>query len=106
MVGNDLCDLTIAELGEKIASKEVSPIEVVEAHLACIEALNPMLNAFITVAHDRARAEAKQATEEVVAGNIRSPLHGIPIGVKDIIDSPGVRTTQGSRFLSNYFPSE
>ena len=106
MVGNDLCDLTIAELGEKIAAKEVSPIEVVDAHLACIEALNPTLNAFITVAHDRARAEAKQATEEVVAGNIRSPLHGIPIGVKDIIDSAGVRTTQGSSFFSDNVPTE
>lgn len=106
MSATELCNLTIAELGEKIAGREISPVEVTEAHLERIDALNPKLNAFITVAHDRARAEAKAAEQEVAVGNIRGPLHGVPIGVKDIIDSAGVRTTQGSSFFFNNVPDE
>jgi len=106
MSANELCDLTIAEMAAKIASKEASPVEVTEAHLAKIEALNPKLNAFITVAHDRARAEAKAAEAEVAAGKIRGPLHGIPIGVKDIIATEGVLTTQGSSFYRDNIPGE
>lgn len=103
---SELCDLTIAELGERIAAKDVSPVEVTDAHLERIDALNPTLNAFITVAHDRAREEAKQAESEIAVGRYRGPLHGIPIGVKDIIDTAGVRTTQGSSFFSNNVPEE
>jgi aspartyl-tRNA(Asn)/glutamyl-tRNA(Gln) amidotransferase subunit A len=106
MSASELCKFTISELSEKIASKDVSPVDVTNAHLEQIDALNPTLNAFITVAHDRARAEAKESADEVVAGKIRGPLHGIPIGVKDIIDSANVRTTQGSSFFSNNVPDK
>ncbi len=106
MSGSELCELTIVELGEKIAAKDVSPLEVTDAHLERIDALNPTLNAFITIAHDRAREEAKEATEEIAAGKLRGPLHGIPIGVKDIIDSAGVRTTQGSSFFTDNVPDQ
>ena len=71
-----------------------------------IDALNPTLNAFTTVAHDRARTEAKAAEDEIAAGRIRGPLHGVPIGVKDIIDTAGVRTTQGSSFFRDNVPEE
>ena len=106
MPTSELCNYTIAELGEKIVTKDISPVEVTEAHLEKIDALNPKLNAFITVAYDRARAEAKKAEDEITAGKIRGALHGIPIGVKDIIDSAGVRTTQGSSFFSTNVPDK
>ena len=89
-----------------IAAKDVSPVEVTDAHLDRIDALNPVLNAFVTVAHDRAREEARQAEDEITGGKYRGPLHGVPIGVKDIIDTAGVRTTQGSSFFSNNVPEE
>ena len=106
MEATGICDLTIADLSKRIAGGELSPVEVTEAHLARIDALNPVVNAFTTVAHERARAEAKMAEEEIAAGNIRGPLHGVPIGVKDIIDTAGVRTTQGSSFFRDNVPAE
>ena len=106
MEATGICDLTIADLSKRIAGGELSPVEVTEAHLARIDALNPVVNAFTTVAHERARAEAKMAEEEIAAGGIRGPLHGVPIGVKDIIDTAGVRTTQGSSFFRDNVPAE
>jgi aspartyl-tRNA(Asn)/glutamyl-tRNA(Gln) amidotransferase subunit A len=104
MADAEIYDLSIAELAERIAAKDLSPVEITEAHLERIDKLNPVLNAFTTVAHERAREEAAQAEQDVVGGKIRSPLHGIPIGIKDIIDTKGVRTTQGSSFFSNNVP--
>ena len=106
MSATEICDLTIHDLAKKIASGDLSPVEVTEAHLARIDALNPRVNAFTTVAHERARAEAKAAEEEIMGGKIRGPLHGVPIGVKDIIDTAGVRTTQGSSFFRYNVPGE
>ncbi|MCG8544616.1 MAG: amidase [Alphaproteobacteria bacterium] len=106
MADVELCNCTITELAERIASRDISPVEVTEAHLARIDALNPALNAFTTVAHDRARNEAAQSQKEVADGKIRGPLHGVPIGIKDIIDTEGVRTTQGSSFFSNNVPDK
>ena len=106
MSATGICDLTIDDLSKKIAARELSPVEVIDAHLARIDALNPALNAFTTVAHVRARAEAKAAEEEIMAGRIRGPLHGVPIGVKDIIDTAGVRTTQGSSYFRDNVPVE
>jgi aspartyl-tRNA(Asn)/glutamyl-tRNA(Gln) amidotransferase subunit A len=104
MADVEIFDLSIAELAERIAAKDLSPVEITEAHLERIDKLNPVLNAFTTVAYDRAREEAAQAEQDVARGKIRSPLHGIPIGIKDIIDTKGVRTTQGSSFFSNNVP--
>lgn len=106
MSENEICDLTIHDLSKKISRRELSPVEVAQAHLARIDALNPRVNAFTTVAHERALAEAKAAEEEIAAGEIRGPLHGVPIGVKDIIDTAGVRTTQGSSFFRDNVPSQ
>ena len=106
MSENVICDLTIHDLSKKISRRELSPVDVAQAHLARIDALNPRVNAFTTVAHERALAEAKAAEEEIAAGEIRGPLHGVPIGVKDIIDTAGVRTTQGSSFFRDNVPSQ
>ena len=106
MAATEICDLSIADLSKKIAGGDLSPVEVADAHLARIDALNPRVNAFTTVAHERARAEAKTAEAEIAAGKVRGPLHGVPIGVKDIIDTAGVRTTQGSSFFRDNVPAE
>src|SRR5262249_32740794 len=95
-----------AELGSLIRARTVSPVEVIEAHLARIERLNPVLNAFVTVTAAEAREAARRAEAEVAAGRWRGPLHGVPIGVKDIFDTAGVRTTHGSSFYRENVPTE
>ena len=95
MTNDDLCFLSIAELGSLMRARTVSPVEVTEAHLARIERLNPTLNAFVTVMATEARAAATQAEAEIRAGRWRGPLHGVPIGVKDIFDTASVRTIDG-----------
>ncbi|MGO8987054.1 MAG: amidase [Terriglobales bacterium] len=87
---------TIGELGEKIRDRSISPVELTHDCLDRIERLNPVLNAFITVTADSALAEARIAEREIFSGEYRGPLHGIPIGIKDIIDVAGVRTTAAS----------
>ncbi|MCY4385252.1 MAG: amidase [Nitrospinae bacterium] len=106
MSATEICDLTIDDLSRKIAAGELSPVEVTDAHLSRIDALNPAVNAFTTIAHERARAEAMTAEEEITAGRLRGPLHGVPVGVKDIIDTAGVRTTQGSSFYRDNVPAQ
>jgi aspartyl-tRNA(Asn)/glutamyl-tRNA(Gln) amidotransferase subunit A len=92
----DLHWLSIAEAGRLLESREVSPVELVDASLARIEALDGKLNAFVTLMADEARKEAKEAAGEIANGRYRGPLHGIPVGLKDIFDVAGVRTTAAS----------
>ena len=106
MAEETLCFLSLSELAERIRKREVSPVEVVEAHLRQIEALNPKLFAFITVTAEPARRDAKMAEAEIVAGRYRGPLHGIPYGAKDIFNTAGVRTTNGSSFFRDHVPAE
>ena len=82
----ELCFLSIAELGGLVRARTVSVVEVTEAHLARIERLNPALNAFVTAMPDEARKAAHRADAELSAGRWRGPLHGVPIGLKDIFD--------------------
>ena len=86
-----LASLTLAQASEKIRTRAVSPSELVKACLDRIEVYNPKLNAFITVTRASALAEAKALEAEQRAGKLRSPLHGIPIALKDNIDTAGVR---------------
>src|SRR6185312_2848113 len=76
-----------------------------EEVLARIERLNPLLNAFITVTGDLAREQARRAEAEIRQGRYRGPLHGIPISLKDLYDSAGIRTTAGSRILADRVPT-
>lgn len=96
---------TISELAEKVRKREISPIEITRECLDRIEKLNPRLNAFITVTADGALAEARQAEAEIGRGEWRGPLHGIPIALKDLIDTAGVRTTSASALHENRVPS-
>src|SRR6266446_6222508 len=97
---------TIVELGPRLRRKDVSPVEVTRACLERIGKLNPALNAFITVTGDSALAEARAAEIEISRGEWRGPLHGIPIGLKDLIDTAGTRTTAGSAVFEHRIPSE
>jgi len=97
---------TISELAERLCRKEVSPVEITAACLERIERLNPALNAFITVTAESALAEARTAEAEIVRGEWRGPLHGIPVALKDLIDTVGVRTTSASALHCERVPSE
>jgi len=93
-------------LAQQIRRKEVSPVEVVEAVLRRIEALQPTVNAFVTVTADAAREAARRAEAAVLAGGPLGPLHGVPFSVKDLLFTKGVRTTMGSHIFEHQVPTE
>lgn len=97
---------TLAEASEIVRRREISPVDLARECLETIERLNPSLNPFITVTAESAMQEAKVAEQEIAAGNWRGPLHGIPIGLKDLIDTAGVRTTAASAVFKDRIPSE
>ncbi|HEX6805072.1 MAG TPA: amidase [Terriglobales bacterium] len=97
---------SLTEISERIRRREVSPVDVLQECLDTIERLNPALNAFITVTADSARQAAKRAEGEISQGNWRGPLHGIPVGLKDLIDTEGVRTTAASAVFRDRVPAE
>lgn len=101
-----MTDTGIAEASELLRRKEISALELANSCLARIEELNPTLNAFITVMRDSALAQAREADKEIRAGNWRGPLHGIPIGLKDLFDTAGVKTTCGSALFAGRVPAE
>ena len=106
MEATELCFLSAGELSRLIQRKEVSPVGVIDAHLARIEATEPVLNSFITLLPEQARAAARQAEAQIRAGNYRGPLHGIPVSLKDLFNTGGVRTTSGSRIFDTFVPAQ
>src|SRR5579863_808762 len=97
---------TISELAPRLRARELSPVEVTRACIDRIEKLNPALNAFITVTAESALTEAHAAEAEILRGAWRGPLHGIPIALKDLIDTAGVRTTSASALHKDRVPDE
>ncbi len=102
----DLTNVSLWEASELVRRKKISPRELTTACLSRIERLNPTLNAFITVMSEQALADATVAEAEIVKGRWRGRLHGIPIGLKDLFDTAGVRTTAGSAFFADRIPTE
>lgn len=100
-----LAHASAAELAGRIRSRELSSVEIVEDLLARLDRCRN-LNAFITVTADVARAQARDSDREIAAGRYRGPLHGIPVTLKDLIDTRGIRTTCGSRILAEHVPSQ
>lgn len=96
--------MTILEAARRLRAREVSAVELLDQCLGRIAELNPSLCAFITVTEESARESARQADRELAGGLDRGPLHGIPIALKDIFLTRGVRTTAGSRLLADYLP--
>jgi aspartyl-tRNA(Asn)/glutamyl-tRNA(Gln) amidotransferase subunit A len=97
---------TILEISEQLRSGTLSPVQLVRDCLEAIEQLNPELNAFITINEQSALAEARVAEGEILRGHWRGPLHGVPIGLKDLIDTAGIRTTAASELFEQREPSE
>jgi aspartyl-tRNA(Asn)/glutamyl-tRNA(Gln) amidotransferase subunit A len=97
---------TIAEAARLVQQREISPVELTRECLERIEQLNPSLNAFITVTAKSALKDAQHAEKEIQSGKWRGPLHGIPIGLKDLIDTAGVRTTAASAVFRDRVPTE
>jgi aspartyl-tRNA(Asn)/glutamyl-tRNA(Gln) amidotransferase subunit A len=102
----DLVWTPLARLARLIAAKEISPVEVVRAYLERIERLDRTLGAFITVCAEDALAGARSAEAALVRGQAVGPLHGVPIGLKDLFDTRGVKTTSGSKLFADWVPPE
>ena len=103
-MGKPLYYLTIGEASELIRAKKLSPVELTEAYLKRIEHLDGTLKAYVTVTADRAKSDAKKAEAAITAGNYLGPLHGIPIGLKDLYDTEGIPTTANSKLFENRIP--
>ncbi len=97
--------ISISELGQRLRRREISPVEITRDCLSRIERLNPALNAFITVMAETALAEARRAEAEILRGEWRGALHGVPVALKDLIDTAGVRTTAASALYKDRVPS-
>ncbi len=106
MADTALHTMTIAELAPKIKNKEISPVELTEAVFKQVDRLQPMLNTFITILYDQARQQAKVQEAAILRGDYHGPLHGIPIGIKDNLATAGIRTTVGTKVLTDHIPDE
>jgi amidase len=106
VAGEPLTRKSARELARLVASRAVSPVEVLDAHLKAIEALNPKLNAIITLVAEQAREAAKRAETAVMEGETLPPLHGLPVAIKDNTPTAGIRTTFASPLFKDFVPTE
>lgn len=104
--GDSLTKLTIRDAADLVRKKKVSPVELTKACLARIERTNPVLNCFITITAESALQQARDAEAEVMQGKWRGPLHGIPIALKDLFDTAGIKTTAASGVFKDRVPTE
>ena len=95
----------IGDLSRKLKNKTISPVELVEHMLSRIESVDQRLNSYATVCADRAIKEARQAEREILAGNYRGRLHGVPLSVKDLFYTRGIRTMGGLKVRKNFIPT-
>jgi aspartyl-tRNA(Asn)/glutamyl-tRNA(Gln) amidotransferase subunit A len=102
---DELCFLSASQLSRLIQKKEVSPIEVIKAHLSRIEHLEPTLNSFITLLPEQAITAARHIENEIQSGRSLGPLQGIPFGLKDLYYVQGVRNTSGSKIFEHFIPN-
>lgn len=103
---SELHDLTLAQAADRIAARDLSPVEYTDALIARSEALQPQLNTFITPTFEQARKTAKTAAEDIANGNYRGPLHGVPFAIKDIYDTAGILTSGHSRTCIDRVPGK
>ncbi len=102
----DLSRRSAVELANLVRRREITPGEILEAHLATIARLNPKFNAIVTLAEDQARAAARSAAAAVTAGVPLGPIHGLPVVIKDITLTAGIRTTYGSPIYKDFVPTK
>ena len=103
---SDLCFRTAADLARAIAARELTVVEVMEAHLARIAEVNPTLNAIVTLLPDEARRGAEAADAALARGEPVGPLHGLPVAHKDLTPTRGIRTTFGSPIFRDFVPPD
>src|SRR5689334_6654653 len=103
---SDLATLTLKQASDLIRRREVSPVELTQACLNRIDKYNKPINAFITITREQALATAREMEAEQKSGKWRGPLHGIPIALKDNIDTAGIRTTAASGVFKDRVPTE
>ena len=104
MNAEELCFLSISEAAGLIESRQMSPVELTRAHLERIERTEPVLNAFITLLAEESLEQAGTAERQIAGGEYRGPLHGIPVGLKDLYYTRGIRTTVGTKILRDFVP--
>ena len=104
MQASEIPFLSLAEASGLIAGKQLSPVEVVNAHLERIDQTDERLNSFITLLREESTGAAREAERALQAGNYLGPLHGIPVGLKDLYYTKGVRTTIGSKIMRDFVP--
>src|ERR1700733_1917126 len=102
----DLHFLTIAQASAQIKARALSPVELTQAFLERIKRFDSGLDSHLRVLEEQALADAKQAESEIAAGNWKGPLHGIPIGLKDIYNTAGIRTTGHSALFKDHIPTQ
>src|SRR5947209_19069153 len=102
----DLVALDISSASQLVQKRTVSPVELTEACLQRIEQLDKQLNSFITVTADSALREARQAEAEISQGAWKGPLHGIPLAIKDLVETAGVKTTAATAVLTAFVPAQ
>ena len=100
----DLVFLSISEASELVSSRQLSPVEIIDAHLRRIEATDGELNSFITLLAEESKGAAQAAEREIASRGHRGPLHGLPIGLKDLYYTKGIRTTIGSKIMGEFVP--
>jgi len=106
MISTDLCELSGVEQAKLIRERRISPVELVDVVFERIHQLNPILNAFCTLVEDDARDQARRAETAVAHGESVGPLHGVPVSIKDLICTKGIRTVSGSKAYEDFVPDE
>jgi aspartyl-tRNA(Asn)/glutamyl-tRNA(Gln) amidotransferase subunit A len=106
MNNQEICRMTAVQLRKAITLKKLSPVEIVNAILERIDRINPKINAYCTLVPEQARAEAKTAETMVMKGEPLGPLHGVPVSIKDLAFTKGIRTTGGSKIYENFVPDQ
>ncbi|MED4205401.1 amidase [Neobacillus mesonae] len=104
--GDEVLNWDLAAISKAVQARQLSPKELTKGLLKRIETENKKLNSFITIMYDHAMIAAAQAEQDIVRGDIKSPLHGVPFGIKDLIYTKGIRTTMGSKLYKDYLPEE
>ncbi|HYA34535.1 MAG TPA: amidase, partial [Candidatus Binataceae bacterium] len=104
MASNEILEFDAFELSQKIRNRQLSPVEVTQAYIGRIAELDEHLRSYITVTHDEALAAAKRAEDDISARRSRGPFHGVPVALKDLLYTRGIRTTGGSKILADFVP--